>query len=169
MSEQQTSLDFGNMINFARKEYYSPEYTEDYIKNYWKTNHSIFDVRDYESLERPEWIDHPKEISKETLTDMVHKRLLCNSGHGSLLIKVMISEHGWSEEKIVDYLLQFKEKHISSLRDQWKKEITNPAPCFKDDLDHLKEVFGHYVCCCNNLNEFPELFKVLKSRQSKVK
>lgn len=142
----------------------SSQYTKEYIKNEWAKDYYIFDVRDYESIGKTEWKDWIKEITKETVTNMVKKRNFSNSGHSSYLIDIMIKDHGWTEEQIVDYVLQFKEIHLNTLKNEWKNSIINAPKGFRDNLKYLKEIYSYYLCCCKNLSEKPELFESLMSK-----
>ena len=142
----------------------SSQYTEDYIKNTWAKDYYIFDVRDYESIGKQEWKDWPKEIIRETITNMVKKRCFINSGHSSYLIDIMIKDHGWTEEQIVDYVLQFKETHLNTLKNEWKNSIINAPKGFRDNFKYLKEIYSYYLCCCKNLSEKPESFESLMSK-----
>lgn len=140
------------------------QYSEEYIKNEWAKDYYIFDVRDYESIGKPEWKNWPKEITRETVTEMVNKRSFINSGHSSYLIEIMIKEYGWTEERIVDYVLKLKEKHLNTLKNEWRNSIVNPQIGFKENIKYLKEVYSYYLCCCKNLNENPESFESLISK-----
>ena len=142
----------------------SGRYTEDYIKRTWSEDYYIFDVRDYESIGKSEWKDWIKEISNQTVNDMVQNRRFINSGHSSYLIEIMIKEQGWTEAQIADYILQLRDKHLNTLKQNWKKSITNAPYGFKNDIKYLKEIYSHYVCCCKNLNENPEPFENLISK-----
>ena len=147
----------------------SSEYSEDYIKNIWAKDYYMFDVRDYESIGKTEWKDWPKEITRETVKEMIKKRNFSNSGHGSYLIDIMIKEHKWTEEQIVDYVLKFRNVHLNTLKNEWKNTIINAPAGFKDNSKYLKEVYSYYICCCKNLNEAPESFENLISKMKEVK
>ena len=147
----------------------SSEYSEDYIKDVWAKDYYIFDVRDYESIGKSEWKDWTKEITNETVAEMVKKRNFSNSGHSSYLIDKMINEHGWKEEQIVNYVLRFRETHLNTLKNGWKSSIVNAPIGMRDDLNYLKEVYSYYLCCCKNLNQTPESFENLISKMRSVK
>ena len=121
-------------------------------------------MRNYESIGKSEWKDWPKEITRESVTNMVEKRHFSNSGHSSYLIEIMINNHGWTEKQIIDYVLNFKEIHLNALKNEWKNTIINAPIGMRDDLKYLKEIYSYYVCCCKSLNEKPEPFESLMSK-----
>ena len=95
-------------------------------------------MRDYESIGKSEWKNWQKEITRETVVEMIKKRNFVNSGHSSYLIDIMINVHGWTEEQIVDYVLKFRDAHLNTLKNEWINSIINAPEGFKNNIKYLK-------------------------------
>ena len=111
MSRQLTLSTNTESVTKPKVDNNNQQYSVDYIKNHWRKDFYLFDLRWYEN-----------NAEREEVLEKVKNNYVENAGHSSFLLPIMKS-HGWSDEQITDYLMTLREKHLTTLRDNAQDEI----------------------------------------------
>lgn len=129
------------------------QYSVDYIKNHWRKDCYIFDLRWYKN-----------NAEREEVLEKVKSNYIENAGHSSLLLPIMKS-HGWSDDEITDYLMTLRENHLNILRNYAMDEIERIDLTFWA-VERVIKCYRHYRKYCIAVKQNP---KPLKEILEKIK